>query len=144
MEGSEENMPKIKASSPNPMAEIMLFYSTAEKLGYALAVAYAAKALVYFQSVQRDLGKGALGEFWTNRTNIAASKWIAKAFRTPTSYGFYVAHSNDVKYGKYLEYYNDERFASLKPIMAIFVPPFLAELRKIYGRDFHYDITHGV
>jgi len=52
-------MPKIKASSPNPMAEIMLFYSTAEKLGYALAVDYAAKALAYFQAVQRNLGKGA-------------------------------------------------------------------------------------
>jgi len=58
---------------------------------------------------------------------------------------FNVAHSNDVKYGKYLVIFIMMRdLQVLKPIMAIFVPPFLAELRKIYGRDFHYDITHGV
>ena len=133
-------MPIFKYGTGNVVGSIIGYYAVADRLAFESARSYAAAALTYYQTHQRDKGKGVLGEFWTNRTMRAATLWYSKAYRTPTAIGFFVAHSDKLRdrygtnYAKYLEFYNDERFASLKPVMAIFVPPFLEDIKRIYNR----------
>lgn len=127
-------MPTVKyGGAQSSITQLENFYSRAGDLIYESAVSHAAAALHYFRSHQRDME--GQGDFWTNRTRKAATKWFTRAYRTPNSIGFYAAHDDSVYYAKYLEYGYDERFASLKPIMDLFIPSFLEEAKQILNME---------
>jgi len=127
-------MPTIKyGGKESAITQLNSFYDRAGNLIYESAVSHAAAALNYFRTHQTEID--GRGDFWTNRTRKAATKWLARAFRTPTAIGFYAAHHDSVYYGIYLETFNSGRFASLKPVMDLFIPHFLEDAQKILNRE---------
>jgi len=127
-------MPTVKyGGTESSISQLNNFYNKAADLIYESAVSHAAAALYYFRTHQRNMA--GRGDFWTNRTRKAATAWFTRAYRTPTAIGFYAAHGDRIYYGKYLEYGYDERFASLKPVMDLFIPHFLEEAKKILNME---------
>lgn len=124
-------MPSVKYGSGNVAKDLTNYYDNTADMIYELSKAYAARALAYFREHQTRVEKNVLGEFWTNRTRKAATLWFARAYRTPTAIGFYASHSDRVPYAEDLEYGHNRRFESLRPIMKMFTPPFLKDVKYI-------------
>jgi len=118
-------------SSENALKQYVDYYDAFADKVYEVAVYYAAEALNYFRTVQKEVPKNELGAFWHNRSRKAATAWYTKAYRTPTAIGFYASHGVDIRYADDLEFGYEGKYASLKPVMDLYVPPFLESVRNL-------------
>jgi hypothetical protein len=105
-------------------------FANKRKSVMALCLAFAGQILAEFR-VRQPLGQGVVGQYWTNRLNIAAPAVFSDAFIDGDDLGFFIAHMED--YGVYLELANDRKHEALRPLIEEFYPKFKAALEYIYA-----------
>jgi len=92
---------------------------------YALALKWSANAIRYFRSHQGS------DEYWNNQTKTAKDEMFTKAFIEGDIIGWFMSHG--VEYGFYLEIKDNRANEAIRPIVSIYAPKFLADVRELYA-----------
>lgn len=95
---------------------------------------YSVQAVLYFNAVQTSAPAEAKGAFWTNHTFKAARAFFTDVIYIKNdSITLKFAYDQEPEYVKYLEYYNDERFAALPTMLERFAPMMIRDLKSLFG-----------
>ena len=109
----------------NVKTQIRGIYDRRRAALFALSLRYAGLALQFFRAQQST------GRYWENQTNTALNAMFSDAFQSGDVVGWFLAHG--VQYGVYLELANDRRHEAIRPIVAMFAPRFIQDVKELFG-----------
>ena len=112
------------ATGKQVSANIINIYNRRKIAVYAISLKYAALALNYFRQHQRQ------GEYWQNQTGVARDTVFTDAYVEDNIVGWFIAHM--VEYGPYLELSNDGKHQAIRPVMEMFAPMFIRDVKELY------------